>query len=56
MMNWSDWLAPVDGYCERTGPEPWSEPVNAVTNLAFLAAAAVMFARVRGQMTAQVVG
>ncbi|WP_285507441.1 ceramidase domain-containing protein [Actinokineospora sp. NBRC 105648] len=30
---------PVDGYCERTGPEFWSEPVNALTNLAFLVAA-----------------
>lgn len=28
----------VDLYCERTGPEFWSEPVNALTNLAFVAA------------------
>lgn len=28
----------VDNYCERTGPELWSEPVNALTNLAFIAA------------------
>lgn len=28
----------IDLYCERTGPEFWSEPVNAVTNLAFVAA------------------
>jgi hypothetical protein len=26
-------------YCERTGPEFWSEPLNAVTNLAFIIAA-----------------
>lgn len=25
-------------YCERTGPEFWSEPLNAVTNLAFIIA------------------
>lgn len=29
----------IDIYCERTGPEFWSEPVNAVTNLAFIIAA-----------------
>jgi hypothetical protein len=43
-----DWLAAVDGYCERVGPEYWAEPVNAVTNAAFLIAAAVMWGRVRG--------
>ena len=32
----------IDIYCERTGPEFWSEPLNAVTNLAFLIAAAVL--------------
>ena len=29
----------IDIYCERTGPEFWSEPLNAVTNLAFIIAA-----------------
>ena len=29
----------IDIYCERTGPEFWSEPVNALTNLSFFAAA-----------------
>jgi hypothetical protein len=33
-----DLFTPVDLYCERTGPELWSEPVNALTNLAFVAA------------------
>ena len=28
----------IDLYCERTGPEFWSEPVNALTNLAFVIA------------------
>lgn len=28
----------IDNYCERTGPEFWSEPANALTNLAFVAA------------------
>jgi len=47
------WLDAVDGYCERTGPEYWSEPVNAVTNAAFLIAAAVVWPRVRGMPTGQ---
>lgn len=29
----------IDIYCERTGPEFWSEPLNAITNLAFIFAA-----------------
>ncbi len=43
-----DWLAVVDGYCERTGPGYWAEPLNAVSNLAFVLAALVMWGRVRG--------
>ncbi|MBX3569523.1 MAG: ceramidase domain-containing protein [Rhizobiaceae bacterium] len=31
-------FAPIDLYCERHGPEFWAEPVNALTNLAFVAA------------------
>lgn len=42
------WLSPVDAYCERTGPDYWSEPLNAVTNLAFLVAALVLWPRLRG--------
>jgi len=34
-----DFTANIDIYCERTGPELLSEPLNAVTNLAFLLAA-----------------
>jgi hypothetical protein len=36
-MN-SSLLEAIDNYCERTGPEIWSEPLNALTNLAFIAA------------------
>ena len=43
-----DWLAAVDQYCERTGPEYWAEPVNALTNAAFVLAAALVWPRVRG--------
>ncbi len=31
-------------YCERIGPEFWSEPVNAITNAAFILAAIAAFA------------
>lgn len=43
-----DWTAAIDGYCERLSPAFWAEPVNAVTNLAFVIAAAVMAWRLRG--------
>jgi hypothetical protein len=38
----------VDGYCERVAPGLWAEPVNALTNIAFLAAAWVMWRRCVG--------
>jgi hypothetical protein len=44
-----DLLRFIDAYCERTDPSYWSEPVNTVTNAAFLIAALVMARRVRGQ-------
>ncbi|WP_421701473.1 ceramidase domain-containing protein [Aliiroseovarius sp.] len=40
--------AQIDAYCERTGPEYWSEPVNALTNLAFIIAALIVARRLRG--------
>lgn len=39
---------PIDAYCERTSAAYWAEPVNAVTNLAFLLAAWVMWRRTVG--------
>jgi len=36
-----DWTRTIDNYCERLGPGFWAEPWNAVTNAAFLIAAAV---------------
>ena len=41
------WLSPVDAYCERTGPEYWAEPLNALTNLAFILAALLIGRRHR---------
>ncbi|MGF1526463.1 MAG: ceramidase domain-containing protein, partial [Candidatus Competibacterales bacterium] len=33
------WSTPIDAYCERVDPTFWAEPLNAVTNAAFLLAA-----------------
>ena len=49
-MAWSD---AVDGYCERLGPGYWAEPLNAVTNLAFVAVAAALWGRARGEPLAR---
>ncbi len=43
-----DWTRSIDAYCERTDPSYWSEPVNAVTNLAFILAAFIMWQRCEG--------
>lgn len=43
-----EWTAYIDGYCERTDPGYWAEPLNAATNLAFLVAAVVMWRRTAG--------
>lgn len=47
---------PVDNYCERLGPGLWAEPLNALTNLAFLVAAWSIWrlASKRGVLTARV--
>ncbi len=42
-----DWRAAIDAYCERTGPEFWSEPINAASNLAFILAAILPYAAMR---------
>ena len=44
-MNWS---RSIDIYCERLDATYWAEPVNAVSNAAFLIAAFVMFRRMNG--------
>lgn len=33
------WLTPIDSYCERLAPGFWAEPLNALTNGAFIVAA-----------------
>lgn len=50
-MNWSE---QGDYYCERTDLSYWSEPMNAVSNGAFLVAAAWMWRRCSGVVWARV--
>ncbi|WP_432986241.1 hypothetical protein [Dactylosporangium sp. CA-233914] len=40
----------MDGYCERLGPGLWAEPLNAVSNVAFLIACAVLLVRTRHRL------
>ncbi len=51
-MDWDRLSEQVDAYCERTDFTFWAEPVNAVTNLAFLIAAALVlrWAERRGRL------
>jgi len=41
----------VDGYCERVAPGIWGEPLNSLSNLAFLVAAVLVWRRARGDRT-----
>jgi hypothetical protein len=43
----SGWWEPVRDYCERTGPELLAEPLNAVSNAAFVVAAFLLLRRGR---------
>ncbi len=43
-----EWTAPIDLYCERVGAAYWAEPVNALTNVAFVAVAFWLWPRSRG--------
>ncbi len=45
-MAWTD---VVDGYCERLGPGLWAEPLNAVSNLGFIIAGALLLRASRRQ-------
>ncbi|PIE11894.1 MAG: hypothetical protein CSA72_01920 [Rhodobacterales bacterium] len=52
-----DWTAPIDIYCERLSDAFWAEPLNALSNLSFIAAAiwAGMLARRTGVRSADTV-
>lgn len=43
-----EWTAPIDIYCERVGAAFWAEPLNALSNAAFVLAALYIYPRVRG--------
>ena len=43
-MNW--WAA-VDQYCERLGPDLWAEPLNLLSNLAFLIAGGIILSKLQ---------
>ena len=36
-------MVPVDLYCERTDPGLWAEPLNALTNAAFILSAVLLW-------------
>ncbi|MEN8838254.1 MAG: ceramidase domain-containing protein [Celeribacter marinus] len=42
-----DWTQQIDGYCERVDFSFWAEPVNALTNAAFLIAALYVWPRAK---------
>ncbi|MCC5975712.1 MAG: ceramidase domain-containing protein [Rubellimicrobium sp.] len=48
------WNETIDAYCERVGPGFWAEPVNALTNVAFLIAALWLWRASRGLILAQI--
>ena len=41
----------VDGYCERVAPGLWGEPLNSLSNLAFLVAAVLVWRLAAGDRT-----
>ncbi len=49
-----DWATQVDSYCERLGPGLWAEPLNALTNGAFVLVGLWMFWRSGGLPMARV--
>ncbi len=49
-----DWFEKLDIYCERLDAGYWSEPLNAVTNAAFVIAALIMWRRTRGLLLGRV--
>ncbi|WP_410601459.1 hypothetical protein [Amycolatopsis sp. lyj-90] len=50
-----NWIAYVDGYCERLAPGLWSEPLNSLSNLAFLVAAIAVWRQPKGRVLATLI-
>ncbi len=51
-----NWIAYVDGYCERLAPGPWGEPLNSLSNLAFLIAAIAVWRQPKGRVLGVLIG
>lgn len=49
-----EWTQQFDGYCERVDLTYWAEPINAVTNIAFILATIIMWRRSQGLTSARV--
>jgi hypothetical protein len=50
-----DWSAYLDSYCERLAPGLWGEPLNTISNLAFLVAAVATWRLARSSNRARTV-
>ena len=48
-----DWFRYIDSYCERVAPGFWDEPLNAISNGAFLLAAAAALIYIQSHATAR---
>ncbi|ANN14314.1 hypothetical protein SD37_00675 [Amycolatopsis orientalis] len=54
-----NWTAYIDGYCERVAPGLWGEPLNSLSNLAFLIAAIAVWRQAKethGRVFALLIG
>ena len=49
-----DLTKPIDIYCERLDSSIWAEPINAVTNFAFVLAAIIMWFRCKNLVEGKV--
>ena len=49
-----DWFSSIDSYCERIGPHLFAEPINLITNAAFIFVAFFMWRRSYGNHVAQI--
>ncbi|MEO0912162.1 MAG: ceramidase domain-containing protein, partial [Pseudomonadota bacterium] len=47
-MDWESLTAEIDIYCERVDASYWAEPINAISNAAFLIAAVICWRMLRG--------
>jgi hypothetical protein len=48
------WFAPIYAYCERIAPDFLAEPMNLLTNVAFILMTFLMWHSAQGQLMAQI--